>query len=235
MKNICRKQFTLSALFCAIYFAPAWAAWRPLPPIANVAKLNNGVEFAAGKARIRVTALSDTTIRIRIAPEGNFSTQKSWAVVPEAGNWSAAARVTDEPGRVEVSTASLRIRVEKNPPAIIFLTSAGEVIAQDAATKPMSYDGAAFRIWKSMPDDEHYFGLGDKAGPLDHRNQAFTNWNTDAFGWQESTDPLYKTIPFFLALKNGKSCLSSSWSGLRPYSQISNASANWIFSARSFP
>ena len=69
----------------------------------------------------------------------------------------------------------------------------------------MSYDGAAFRIWKSMPEDEHYFGLGDKAGPLDHRNQAFTNWNTDAFGWQESTDPLYKTIPFFLALKNGKS------------------------------
>src|SRR5438105_3592320 len=121
MKNTCRKQFTLSALFCAICFAPAWAAWRPLPPIANVTKLNNGVELAAGKARIRVTALTDTTIRVRIAPEGNFSTQESWAVVPEAGNWSAAARVTDEPGRVEVSTASLRIRVEKSPPASIFL------------------------------------------------------------------------------------------------------------------
>ena len=205
MKNTCRKQFTLSALFCAVCFAPAWAAWRPLPPIANVTKLNNGVELAAGKARIRVTALTDTTIRVRIAPEGNFSTQESWAVVPEAGNWSAAARVTDKPGHIEISTASLRVRVEKSSPAITFLTSAGEVIAQDAATKPMSYDGAAFRIWKSMPEDEHYFGLGDKAGPLDHRNQAFTNWNTDAFGWQESTDPLYKTIPFFLALKNGKS------------------------------
>src|SRR5205814_9730000 len=158
MKNTCRKQFTLSALFCAICFAPAWAAWRPLPPIATVTNLTNAVELAAGKARIRVTALTDTTIRVRIAPEGNFSTQESWAVVPEAGNWSAAARVTDEPGRVEVSTASLRIRVEKNPPAIIFLTSAGEVIAQDTATKPMSYDGAAFRTWKSMPDYEHYLG-----------------------------------------------------------------------------
>jgi len=37
------------------------------------------------------------------------------------------------------------------------------------------------------------------------------------------------------APKNGKSCFNSSLSGLRPYSQISNASANLIFSARSFP
>src|SRR5260370_21194 len=28
--------------------------------------------------------------------------------------------------------------------------------------------------------------------------------NTDDFGWQESTDPLYKSIPFFTALRNGK-------------------------------
>jgi len=25
-------------------------------------------------------------------------------------------------------------------------------------------------------------------------------WNTDFFGWQESDDPLYKTIPFFIGL-----------------------------------
>ena len=28
-------------------------------------------------------------------------------------------------------------------------------------------------------------------------------WNTDAFGWQESTDPLYKDIPFFIATRQG--------------------------------
>ena len=54
-----------------------------------------------------------------------------------------------------------------------------------------------------MPQDEHYFGLGDKTGPLDHRGMAFSMWNTDAYGWQESTDPLYKSIPFFLAMRNG--------------------------------
>ncbi len=61
-----------------------------------------------------------------------------------------------------------------------------------------------FRINKSMPEDEHYYGLGDKGGTLDRRDRAFTNWNADVFGWQESTDPRYKSIPFFIGLRKGK-------------------------------
>jgi alpha-glucosidase len=55
-----------------------------------------------------------------------------------------------------------------------------------------------------MPDDEHYFGLGDKTGPLDRRDGAFTLWNTDT-GIQESTDPIYKSIPFFIGFRAGRS------------------------------
>jgi len=43
----------------------------------------------------------------------------------------------------------------------------------------------------------NYYGLGDKAGPMNRRNRAFTNWNTDAFGWQESTDPLLQDHSVF--------------------------------------
>ncbi len=50
-----------------------------------------------------------------------------------------------------------------------------------------------------MPGGEHYFGLGDKTGQFDRRGQAYTLWNTDV-GPQESVDPLYKSIPFFLAI-----------------------------------
>src|SRR5579883_1810474 len=56
---------------------------------------------------------------------------------------------------------------------------------------------------KSMPVDEHYFGLGDKTGPLDRREIAYTDWNTDMFGFQVSTDPIYKSIPFFLGVRKG--------------------------------
>ncbi len=54
-----------------------------------------------------------------------------------------------------------------------------------------------------MPLDEHYFGLGDKPGPLDRREQAFTLWNTDAYSFQESTDPVYKSIPYYISFRSG--------------------------------
>jgi len=55
-----------------------------------------------------------------------------------------------------------------------------------------------------MSPDERIFGLGDKPGGLDRRNRAFQMWNTDAYGWEESTDPLYKALPFsFRSAKTG--------------------------------
>jgi alpha-glucosidase len=55
-----------------------------------------------------------------------------------------------------------------------------------------------------MPADEHYFGLGDKLGTFDRRNQAYSLWNTD-IGPQEATDPIYKSIAFFLGIGGDRS------------------------------
>ena len=55
-----------------------------------------------------------------------------------------------------------------------------------------------------MPADDRFFGLGDKTGSFDRRNQAYTLWNTD-HGIEESLDPIYKSIPFFLSTSSGRS------------------------------
>jgi alpha-glucosidase len=77
------------------------------------------------------------------------------------------------------------------------------VISQDDPRYPVAFNGTAFRVYKSMPLEEHYFGLGDKTGTLDRREIAYEDWNTDMFGFQESTDPIYKSIPFFLGVLKG--------------------------------
>ena len=40
----------------------------------------------------------------------------------------------------------------------------------------------------------HVFRPGDKPGSNDHAGEASTMRNTDHFGWQEPTDPIYKSI-----------------------------------------
>src|SRR2546421_1881399 len=38
----------------------------------------------------------------------------------------------------------------------------------------------SFHIYKQKFVDSHFFGLGDKPGPLDRAGEAFTMWNTDS-------------------------------------------------------
>jgi alpha-glucosidase len=153
---------------------------------------------------VSVIAVTDHVVRVRGSAAGAFGPDFSWAVVAGANTPSGALTVKDEGAALAASTPDVHVRVEKNPLRIVFLDPTGRVLSEDDPRRPMSLSKDGFRVDRTMPDDEHYFGLGDKAGPLDRRDMAFTNWNTDAFRWQESTDPLYKTIPFFIGLREGR-------------------------------
>ncbi|GEN89602.1 glycoside hydrolase family 31 protein [Oceanobacillus sojae] len=50
--------------------------------------------------------------------------------------------------------------------------------------------------------EEMYFGLGEKAGAADRHGRRFRMNNIDAMGYNaETTDPLYKHIPFYITYK----------------------------------
>jgi len=123
----------------------------------------------------------------------------SWAVVAEARSKSVEVQPVQDSNAVGFHTAALDVRVERNPLRMVIRDRAGTVISADALGRPAEFQRGGFSVYKQMPGDEHYFGLGDKAGSFDRRNQAYTLWNTDV-GTQESVDPIYKSIPFFLAI-----------------------------------
>jgi alpha-glucosidase len=167
--------------------------------------LPNGMEIKSGKATLRVTALTDDILRVEIAPEGAIPEHHSWAVLPDAAKQPAGVTADSDASGEGFRTKSLKVRVERSPLRLVISDLEGHVLDADDAARPVEFHGASFRVHKSMPFDEHFFGLGDKMGPLDRRNEAFTLWNTDAYHFQESTDPLYKSIPFFLATRGALS------------------------------
>ena len=188
--------------------AVAQSGWQTLGDVSSFEKLPDGIEIQAQRGRVRISVLSPTVIRVRCSLQDRFSDRQSFAVLPDAFQGKTPEfQVEDSAPQLSLKTDALLVRVEKSPLRIVFQDTSGKVISQDHPGRPAVFDqnteGAAFQVWKAMPEDEHYFGLGDKTGPMDHRNLAFTMWNTDAFGWQESTDPLYKDIPFILAFRQG--------------------------------
>lgn len=176
--------------------------WQPLRPVTAAAKLPDGVELTAGTAKVRVTMFREGVVRVRVATNGAFAKDLSWAVVesPEP----PAVFVEDESDRVILKCANTRVTIEKSPFLIRFADGSGSEIVTDEDSLPMAWNGNRFRVWKKLRDDESFYGLGDKAGPLDRRGRSFSMWNTDRPGWGETTDPLYSTVPFFISLRSGR-------------------------------
>jgi alpha-glucosidase len=166
---------------------------------APVIDLPDGIELRQAGMHLRVQALADDLLRVRVTGGAEFPEDASWVVPTALRAQHLAVRPDAAAGTHGFATAKLLVRLEIEPVRLTVSDLAGHVLVADAPTGGYTRDGAGFEQRLQMPDWEHYFGLGDKTGPLDRRGGAFVNWNTDAFGFQESTDPVYKSVPFFLA------------------------------------
>lgn len=158
----------------------------------------DGIQVHAGPATVKIVAVRDDIIRVRIASSDVLPEDASWAVLPEARSKSADVHATEDASSVGFRTAVVEVRVQRDTARVVILDLSGNVICADAVGRPVRFESGGFAVSKQMPTDEHYFGLGDKTGSFDRRNQAYSLWNTDVAP-QESIDPLYKSIPFFLA------------------------------------
>ena len=199
----------IGLLAWALASAPGMAqGWQHIGRVERVEAfkegLQNGVELTAGPAKVRVTQFYNGVIRVRVAPNGHFAKDFSWALSETPLHYiSGSVQIQDLKNEVKMITDSVHVSIAKSPLLITFSDASNKVLLDDEPSLPMAWNGQRVHVWKKMPPDENYYGLGDKAGPMNRRNRAFTNWNTDEFGWQESSDPLYKTIPFFIGLRKG--------------------------------
>ena len=169
-------------------------AQAPTPAPAVTARAG-GAQIRQGAMVVRVDALTDSILRVRVERAGGTTEDASWAVPPAV----RAERVAVTPAADGFTTGALRVRFTGSPARLVVEDLAGKVISADAID-PVKLDGRSFALRKVMPQAEHYFGLGDKTGGMDRRGHTFVDWNTDAFGFSSSEDPIYKSIPFFIGV-----------------------------------
>lgn len=122
---------------------------------------------------------------------------------------------------VEIITEALKIRVYDNF-KVNFYDKNGTVLCEDFEGKREPFirrgygnileeeghkaeknnDKYNIEIIKKMFGDEKFYGLGDKTGHLNKRGYYYDMWNTDdPSPHVESHKSLYKSIPFFITLR----------------------------------
>jgi len=169
-----------------------------IAPVASQVRVNPyGLTASSAGTTLEITALREDVLRVRESHTAVLPEDASWAVLESPRHMRTA--VTPEADGFR--TKNLRVKISSDL-RITVTDLQGNVVQQDA--EPTQWNGNRFRIYKHMDADAHFFGLGDKPGPLDRAGQSYVLWNTDSFGWQESTDPIYKSIPFFMQFSAGK-------------------------------
>jgi alpha-glucosidase len=173
-------------------------------------------EVTTSAAHVRVTVPVAGVFRVQLSASGDFPELPSYAVDPSVLTPGARSTVDTSDAAIVVHSGAAALRVNKNPLKLELLDAAGDVVAQETAPIAWTAQTAAGGVaisqkgatisWE-LPANEHVYGLGDKVGGgMDRRGHQYRMWNTDHYLWTPTgaeSDPLYKSIPDILFVKEG--------------------------------
>src|SRR5262249_35697823 len=155
------RIITCLSAFLIAFVPTTRAQWHSLGNVTGVQTLANGLELNLESGRVWVVALSPNIVRFRYSAQASFPADDSFAVLPSAFSQATNVQTNESADSVTLDTGELRVQIFKSPLRIVFFKPDGTTISEDHPNHPTAFNGSEFRVWKSMPMDEHYFGLGD--------------------------------------------------------------------------
>ena len=172
-------------------------------------------------ARLTLAVLDDTLIRVTLLRASGWRLDRTWSIAPfgleppfegrgrgDLGGFPCPDfALTHEPGAVVITTRALCARVRLSPLGIDWFEPGVEKpFARDRPTQAyfQSRKTGALAHFMARGANETHHGLGDKAGPFDRTGKRFRLDAVDPCGFDaETSDPLYKIIPFYIAGGHG--------------------------------
>lgn len=218
-----RKNWIATALVLGLSFfaSPARAietdGLEPIGAYQSHQATDRGVEIRCQDGSVvRIAWLAPDLARVRVGyRHGLDPVDASWAIAKK--DWApVSVAQQDSPEKLVMTSSELRLVVHKNPLRVEFQDLQGHVLNRDQ--KPIMGDpkgvykdklfdpeaGSMLVVTKALGLEEHFYGLGEKAHPLDRRRGHFSMWNSDTPHYEVGRDPIYQSIPFYVGLENGR-------------------------------
>ena len=180
---------------------------RPKKIIDHIQKKNHFIFTTDNGIQLRIDGISDSIFRFRYTTiDEGFEPDHSYAL-SDAKFKRPQLKLKEKNKRFIISSTNLNCIVEKKDLKVSIEDKSGNLISEDAYPfykKSTILQGALeVKINKKIQEGEAFFGLGDKSCDLNLKGNKLENWNTDAFGFSATSDPLYRSIPFYYGLHQG--------------------------------
>lgn len=201
------SRVALAIALCVCASAVRASSWRTAGDVKSFKQEIEGATVTLTSGAVaRITIVAPDVVRVRIAPKGQFERDHSYAV--ERVYPALSTAVTRELNHaIEISVRQgVRILVNRSPFFITVYDPDGRIVVEDDRARPVSFDPdtGAIEVSKRRPETELYYGFGEKALPMSRHGQHMVMWNTDTYAYPVGLDPIYQSIPFFIALYQGR-------------------------------
>ena len=158
---------------------------------------------------LQVTVQRDSVLRFRYTTKSIFEKDFSYAITKYASKGFNHLEITENDESYIISTSKLICKVSKiDMRKSIFDAKDEKLICEDELgfhwEESYDFGGDIVKMSKVSQDSEGYYGLGDKPVDINLKGKRFENWVTDSYAFKKSSDPIYKTIPFYIGLHHKK-------------------------------
>ncbi len=169
----------------------------------------------------QISVLEEDIIRVQHFPDGKPRLSRTWSIADKDGDVPLEGRSREDlsdfqlpafkiskgTDKVQFSTERIQVEIDITDARLTWRTQPDQkIFAADLPRRAYSYDQngeAVFHYLERRPD-EHYYGFGERSGPLDKYGRRMRMLNLDALGYDaEIGDPLYKHIPFYITYVPG--------------------------------
>ncbi len=163
----------------------------------------NRVTLATRRGKVQVTALASDLFQVHFQQGDRFPDDFSYSVVKPAETWPAIPVAIEEMDEaIRVSTAALQLVIDRSACRLSLFDVTGKPLLREVEGAA-HHTGAA--LWRAaLPADTPVYGLGEKAGQIDHTGKRLELFNIDPIGYNRGDDPLYMSIPFLMMLVEGQ-------------------------------
>lgn len=197
-------RVALSVLTLGWAAVPAASGYEFLGDLRSFERRDSGgTAVCAPGAELRVSFVTDEAVRITLIRPGQEERLLTHALVPRARD-PVTVTVREEGDATILASRALRVELAHQGCRVAILDRAGNVLVRDDPGMGIGWDGSEVRNWKEIAEGERFFGLGEKTGDVDKRGREWVMWNSDTPGYDNDTDPLYQSIPFFVGLRDGR-------------------------------
>ncbi len=158
---------------------------------------------------LQVTVRRDSVLRFRYSTKTIFDNDFSYAITKYASKGYNHLELEENETHYIITTSKLICKIAKEDlRKSIYDVKNGELICEDETgfhwEESYEFGGDIVKMSKVSQDSEAYYGLGDKPVHINLKGKRFENWVTDSYAYGRDTDPIYKSIPFYVGLHHSR-------------------------------